>query len=139
MNCAAVTGSICLRKRRDREPVNARQQPPLAPFDLSVLVARLRTPGVLGPRAAPLKFPRRTAPLASMRRRAFEISDAGIPKVSPSSVAVAGPRCDIHPVTSVSKASSRDGVAVSTSANAARNRASGNNSEKVLARSAATQ
>ena len=68
--------------------------------------------------AAPLNFPRKIVPLASMRSKAPVISAAGSPKADSSSLAVVGPTCAIHPVTRTNNASSCEGEVVSTSANA---------------------
>ena len=47
-----------------------------------------------------------------MRSRALSISEAGSPSKPPSCEAVAGPKCDIQPVTSASSASSGEVGAV---------------------------
>ena len=70
---------------------------------------------------APMNFPRSTVPLASIRSKPFSMSEGTIPSKVPTCEAVAGPRCDIHPVINVSSASSRATSPVSTSASACSN------------------
>ena len=112
MNSVGVTGSICLRnvatvrrwmrakRRRSHHSVCARE------------IGELCSPGQPGAAVPPFKpsgrnWPRSIAPLASMRSRAFSISEAGSPSNSPISEAVVGPRWAIQPCTAVSTASSK--------------------------------
>ncbi len=135
MNCAGGDGLDLLAQGRDGQAMNSRQQSPLAPFDWSSCGAD--TPVRI---LRSVNFPRRIAPLASMRSKAFSISEAGSPSSDPNCSAVTGPRCVIQPVTIASTASSREGSVLSISTTALdQNSHRGRANENICARSAATQ
>ena len=92
-------------QRAHGKPVNARQQAPLAPFVLDVSCgarcARPRSATEISPQHGPAGFHAQQAP--------YQFRTPAAQQSRQSCAAVAGPRCDIQPVTSVSNASSREG------------------------------
>ena len=128
-----------------RQPMNPRQQPPLAPLRL-VRVWDSRSGCPCRARALPpacrqrhVKFPRRTVPLASIRSKAFSISEAASPKRLPKLRSRRRPHMRHPPRHQRQQSIVAGNVPSLHLSQLLLERASGNNAEKLRARSAATQ
>ena len=117
-----------LAQRRDREVMNARQQPPLAPLDSSQL-GRGRVLAVRG--VSPVKFPRRIGARGFQAQQGLlDVAGRTAQPVRQAQPHVIGPECIIQPSTMASNASSREAVFDGSSGGATSNCASGKISAK---------
>ena len=115
-----------LAQSAERQPMNAREQTAVAPFDFARAMS-------------PVKRPRRMEPLASRRKSVFSMSFGAIPRKSPRAAAVIGPRCAIQPVMQAMQRIFARRRRASTSGRGESKCAAGKSAANVAAFSAATQ